>query len=71
MGKQVEMESPATVEKSQKALIALKDWRIISGKWDKATNKNEFDLEIKAGDDVSKLKLPKPLIDALRTEKVI
>lgn len=53
----------------RKALIAKKDWHIISGSWDKATNKSEVDRKIKVGDDVSDL--PAHLLAALRTENVI
>lgn len=59
----------AKVEDSGKKLIAKKDWHILSGNWDKAADKMEFDFKIKAGDDVSGL--PRWALDVLKTERVI
>ena len=48
--------------KTKGDMIALKDWKFIH---------NEFDVDIKEGDDVSELGLTKELLKTLTTEGVL
>jgi len=54
-----------------KPLIAKKDWRILCGDFDKKKGTHEVDIQIKAGQDVGKLKLEEKFLAALKAEKVI
>lgn len=62
-------DGQASVESTGKKLIAKKDWHILCGKWDKATDTMEFDFKIKAGDDVAAL--PEWALNCLKSENVI
>ena len=60
-----------SVESEGKKLIAKKDWRILSGSWDKASDRHEVDIQIKKGDDVGRMNIPGKFLSVLKTEQVI
>lgn len=55
-------------DKEELDLIALKDWHILSGSWNRETDKMEYDIVIKKGERFS---VPRMFIPNLKTEGVI
>jgi len=55
--------------RSRQALIAKKDWRILSGSYIADKGTHEVDIQIKKGQDCSKV--PGKFLAVLRAEEVI
>ncbi len=69
MSKLTRKKAENAVPDGEKVLIAKKDWRILSGDYLKDKGTHEVDIQVKAGDDCSKI--PERFLEVLRTEKVI